>query len=379
MSQLNVVESFVVYDQSPAMFPGLTITKSGALLVSFSTVPDGLPGGEVHLIRSEDQGRTWSKPTLVANSQRPGGAAINAVGLTCTRNGTLLLAFNDVVTTNNFRDRNGRLYILHSTDEGATWQSSEQVTPEILEAGTYGNFIELDDGTLIGTVWGRWKTEERWRSTALFSRDGGVTWGEPTTIAYDPNARLHSEYANSEQSGFGKDGQVDPEMFSKPTFRPHSPIDGFNETSLIKLPDGRLLAALRQQGVDGDQTLYFFRSISTDGGRTWSAHERSNLRGMSPSLHYGPDGQLLLAYRHYAPDGDPDAQPGLSIATSDDEGLTWQPIVTLRDPKGTVYTGEYQVGYPALANLPDGSILVVFYSYDEALPWRRYLAANILR
>jgi len=242
MSQLNVVESFVVYDQSPAMFPGLTITNSGALLVSFSTVPDGLPGGEVHLIRSEDQGRTWSKPTLVANSQRPGGAAINAVGLTCTRNGTLLLAFNDVVTTNNFRDRNGRLYILHSTDEGATWQSSEQVTPEILEAGTYGNFIELDDGTLIGTVWGRWKTEERWRSTALFSRDGGVTWGEPTTIAYDPNARLHSEYANSEQSGFGKDGQVDPEMFSKPTFRPHSPIDGFNETSLIKLPDGRIRA-----------------------------------------------------------------------------------------------------------------------------------------
>jgi hypothetical protein len=303
---------------------------------------------------------------------------LNAVGLTALRDGTLLLPLNDVVTEPGFISRNATLHILRSTDEGATWQNWQPVAESILEPFTYGQIVELGDGTLLCPIWGRWRSEERWRSGALFSSDGGRSWGEPVSIAYDPSARLVTDYAQSAINGFDEQGNVDMGAISSPTFRPHSSIDGFTETSVIELAGGRLLALLRQQGVEGDQTLFFYRALSSNGGRSWSPYQRTSLRGMSPCLHHAPDGRLLLAYRRYAPDGDPASAPGLSIAASDDDGATWETITTLVEPKGTQYIGEYQVGYPALANLPDGRIFALYYSYDEALPWRRYLAANIL-
>ncbi len=210
--------------------------------------------------------------------------------------------------------------ILRSADEGATWQSWQPVAESILEPFTYGQIVELGDGTLLCPIWGRWRSEERWRSGALFSRDGGLSWGEPVSIAYDPSARLVTGYAQSAINGFDAQGNVDMGAISSPTFRPHSSIDGFTETSVIALADGRLLAILRQQGVEGDQTLFFYRALSNDGGRSWSPYQRTSLRGISPCLHHAPDGRLLLAYRRYAPDGDPASAPGLSIATSDDDG-----------------------------------------------------------
>jgi hypothetical protein len=96
-------------------------------------------------------------------------------------------------------------------------------------------------------------------------------------------------------------------------------------------------------------------------------------------LHRSRAGRLLLAYRRCAPEDEPTAVPGLSIAESHDDGMTWEELVTLDEPKGTTYTSEYQVGYPAIVTTRDGRLLLVYYSYDELLPHRRYLAAGLLR
>jgi hypothetical protein len=375
----GIADAWVVYDRAPAMFPGLAYTADGILLASFSTVADGLPGGEVHLIRSRDHGRTWSEPLAIARSRHPNGAALNAIGLTALRDGKLLLPWNDITVAAGYDSRLATLHIPHSDDDGRTWDGVDRVAPDIHEPFTYGRIIERDDGTLVCPIWGRWKAEERWRAAAIFSRDGGATWTEPTTIAYDPAAHLGGDYAHSVVSGFDASGNFDPAAMTKPTFRPHGTIDGFNETSIIGLNDGRLLAILRQQGVAQDSTLWFYHSTSSDGGRTWSPYARTNRCGMSPCLHRSPAGRLLLAYRRCAPDGQADSAPGVSIAESHDDGATWHELLTLCEPKGTRYTGEYQVGYPAMVNTPDGAILVVYYSYDESLPHRRYLAANLLR
>ena len=377
-TQLQIVDSWVVYDQSAAMFPGMAYTADGDLLVSFSTVPDGLPGGEIHLIRSTDQGQSWSDAQVVARSERTGGAACNALGLTSLRSGTLLLPYNDIVTESNFRDRHATSHILRSVDGGSTWHCREAVAKDVYEPLLYGQVIEGSDGTLAIPVWGRLRQEERWHASLLFSNNDGRTWGERATVAFDPAARLRGAYVDSTASGFDEEGRFDPTSFQRPTFRPHAPVDGFNETSVIALPDGRLLAILRQQGVEQTRILYFYQSISEDEGRTWSPYQRTNMCGMSPCLHHTPSGQLVLAYRLCAPEDEPESTPGLGIAYSEDDGMNWVKTLTLREPKGFRYTAEYQVGYPAVVTRPDGSILVVYYSYDEALPHRRYLAANLL-
>ncbi|MSP13147.1 MAG: exo-alpha-sialidase [Chloroflexi bacterium] len=376
---LEIVDAWTVYDQAPAMFPGLAYTRDGTLLASFSTVPDGLPGGEIHVIRSQDQGRTWSAPLVVGRSLRPGGAACNSVGMATLRDGTVLLPFNDVQTQSGFIHRNARLYIARSTDGGQTWEQGPAVAQDILEPLTYGQIVERTDGALLCLVWGRYREAERWRSAVLFSQDGGRNWGDYTTIAYDTAARLRGAYAQPDISGFNHQGQFDASAISAPSFRPHSAVDGFNETSVLLLPHGKLLAILRQQGVAGTTELDFFRAISMDGGLTWTGYENTGYCGMSPCLHISPQGRLLLAYRRCAPEEYPATQPGLSIAWSQDQGRTWEDAITLKEPKGSRYTAEYQVGYPALVNTPDGDILVAYYSYDGNLPHRRYLAANLLR
>ena len=60
------------------MFPGLSCASDGELVLTFSTMPDGLPGGEVQIIRSRDGGRGWSQPQVVAQALRPSAAVLGS-------------------------------------------------------------------------------------------------------------------------------------------------------------------------------------------------------------------------------------------------------------------------------------------------------------
>lgn len=374
----KVVDAWIVYDKGSAMFPGLVRAPDGDLVLTFSTMPDGLPGGQVQVIRSSDNGRTWSQPQVVACASKPSAAALNAVGLTTLRDGTILLPYNEVELHGGYDDRDVSLFLLRSTDGGYTWSRPAQVARDIYEPCTYGQILECPDGTLLWPVWGRYRRGERWRSGLLRSRDRGVTWGEYRTIAYDPKARMDGDYRFSPVSGFDANGRFDPEAVAHPDFRPHSSVDGFNETSLMLLPDGTILAVLRQQGVRGSDRLELYQAVSTDGGDTWSHYEPIGICGMSPCLHWSPRGRLILAYRRSAPERHANVRPGVALSWSEDGGHTWEGELVLTDPKGYCYTAEYQAGYPALINLDDSNILIVFYSYSPELPHGRYLAANLV-
>jgi hypothetical protein len=232
----------------------------------------------------------------------------------------------------------------------------------------YGEILEFDDGELLWPVWGCQVAGEKWRSSVLSSRDQGRSWAVKSTIAFDPTAHLTGEYVET-----GNSVQADdPSEITDPTFRPHDSTDGFTETSIVELADGRLLAVLRQQGVDGDQTLLFFRSYSSDRGESWTAYESLGFPGMSPAVIRLVDDRLLLAYRRSAPD-DSSEVPGVEVRVGDAGGAEWGDPVLLDDPNGTVLTAEYQCGYPAI--VPDGDDLrIFFYSFE---PERgRFIAWN---
>ena len=227
----------------------------------------------------------------------------------------------------------------------------------MIEPFAYGKIIELADGDLLCPIWGKRVSEEAWRTGMVRSRDGGRSWGEHVTIGYDPRTVIPASNASDDESVH---------------------CAGFNEATLVELPDGRILAVLRQQGV-GPAVRQLFQSLSCDGGRTWSVPEPLPLWGTSPSLHLTASGTLLLGYRNHR--GNPQGleAAGVGISLSEDFGATWTEHRLLEDPQGYQYQHEFEAGYPAFLDLDPQRTLVVFYSFDPALDSPRYLAANLLR
>jgi len=254
-------------------------------------------------------------------------------------------------------------YVYRSGDNGATWQGDAPISVEMREPIPYGHIIELPGGKLLMPVWGAYRLGERWQVGTFESTDGGKTWGHYQQIAYDPEAGCR-------------------------------PDNGFNETSLALLPDHTLVAILREQrvGTRGhtpaagpcdhytEPADHFYRSVSHDLGKTWSHPQRLALIGTSPSLHVLADGTLVLGYRDHPQDKGDTEHYGLGVRVSHDQGLTWTNEVELQDPQGLHYSEKLQPGYPDFADLPNGDLLVVFYSLEihngKVQP---YIAENVLR
>lgn len=369
---LSVTDAGLAVD-APAMFPAAARTPR-AIVVSYSTVPDGWPGGEVGIRRSLDDGATWEAPRIVATPGHGEDAALGALGLTALRSGELLLPYNTVTWTPG-RGVEGcklGLHLIRSGDDGASWSPPQTIDVDFYGPAVYGEFLELDDGEILWPVWGQRIEGETWSSIVLASTDLGAHWRAKGVIAFDADARLSGSYVDGGSTG-ASDGPVDLSEIDDPDFRPHDTTDGFSETSVVAVEGGRLLAIPRQQGVGGDQSLLLFRSFSDDGGTTWTPFESLGFSGTSPALFRNPDGTLLLGTRRFVPDASRLA-PAVELRAGSADGLHWSDPLPLEDPFGTRLTAEYQCGYPAIVEDGPDRVLVYFYSY---LPeGGRYVAWN---
>ncbi len=351
---MKIIDKFVVYQgKEPALFPGLTRAANGNVLVSFCTTFDCQKGGRAYLLRSTDDGRSWPDAAVLMQSRNSDGAINLSVGMTRLRDGTILYPCCDARITRKWDQHDADLIILRSKDHGNTWTDGTPVHVGVKEPFAYGGIIELKNGEVLCPIWGKRTGEEPWRSGVLRSRDGGVSWSDYRTIAYDSQVVV----------GAGTDGD-------------EVHCAGFNETSLLELPDGRVLAILRQQGVQGGQRE-LYRCISSDQGRTWCSPTRLDVWGTSPSLHLTPSGAVILGYRNHL--GNPQGleTPGVGVSVSHDAGITWGEHFMLEDPKEYQYLQEFEAGYPAFLTMRDGSMMVVFYSFDPSRN-DRYLAGNLL-
>lgn len=355
LRRFTIIDKFVVHKgrQDEALFPGLARAANGDLLVSFCTQFDCQPGGEGFFLRSSDEGLTWNTLVPLVRSKKPNGCINLSVGLTTLKDGTVLYPCCDTKITRKWDQHEADLLILRSHDHGTTWSDPVPICTDVIEPFAYGKIIELMDGDLLCPIWGKRQSDEPWRTGLVRSRDGGHTWGEHVTIGYDSNTRL----APPQDEGVH--------------------CAGFNEASLVELPDGLVLAVLRQQGV-GPDVRQMFQSRSSDGGHTWSAPQPMALWGTSPSLHLTESGRLLLGYRNHMRNPQELATPGVGISLSEDFGATWTEHRLLEDPQGYQYQHEFEAGYPAFLDLDRHRTLVVFYSFDPALNFPRYLAANLL-
>lgn len=310
--------------------------RDGGLFPVLAGAPDGvvvavLRGGAGHLgragriesIRSLDTGRTWSSPSVVADSDRDdrefalGVAGDGSLILTYQRHG----GYNADGTYYRPEQFVGELpievMVTRSADAGLTWAKPVPLRLEACRRGApYGKIVTQADGTLLAPIYlfdyARLGAARAARHRAaphppgsylVRSRDGGVTWDEPSLIA-----------------------------------------PGMNETGLLVLPDGDLLAVPRSDPPE--EALWSTRSA--DGGWTWSAPVRITGPRQHPAdLLLLTNGAALLTYGNRAP------PYRIEGRLSRDGGRTW--VDRLLTFSGPLYGADLgaprrtDLGYPSSA------------------------------
>ncbi len=342
----GVVLSTQVICKQPGRYigwPSVCRRKNGELLAVFSGDRDEhvCPWGKVQMVRSTDQGATWSVPVSICNTPLDDRDA----GIIETRQGTLVvawftsLAFEGSLKGDLSKNPVRQQWKLHaekltpeqrqqwlgfwtvrSEDGGKTWDK-----PARTDGSTPHGPIELADGRLLYV--GRKNPHTNTVLPVEESRDDGRSWQVIATI----------------QAGPGDN------------------INEFHEPHVVECADGRLVAQYRyhfvvpgKPGYDNLQS-YLRQTVSTDGGKTWTVAEKTPLLGYPPHLIRLRNGWLVCVYgKRYAPFGE-------YACVSRDNGQTWDvanEIMLTGAPNG-------DLGYPASTELEDGSILTVYYQLDK--------------
>ena len=288
---------------TPLRYPAKTIEEYHKL-----GLPAGIiapTGGRAMLIRSSDEGKTWSKPTLLidtpADDRHPAFVEL--------RDGTILCSFFTYVGEPEGGDLRkapelaARVHITRSFDGGRTWeQKPRTVRTPFLYDETDGPFLRLKDGSVLVAIDGRPQSGPPDQAAVLRSTNRGKSWKLLSTIR-----------------------------------APHDLL----EVTVAELPDRRLVLMARPEGDI---------CWSADHGRTWTPPVTFGMRMYAPSLYVLRDGTLVCLHGSYAP-----GHGGLRVIFSPDGGHTW-----IAPAKDHGFLVDQAYGYGKAMELPDGSLFITY-------------------
>jgi hypothetical protein len=220
-------------------------------------------GGRICMVRSSDEGRTWTPPAILYDDEQDNRDPHVAQ----MRDGSLICSFF------NYWKQDGKTeyacLISRSTDGGKTWEQKGSVVSPVMWACS-APVRELTDGTYLLGVYtesgaGSWGGVVR-------STDKGKTWSAPIDIGKEAKQYLDAE------------------------------------TDVIELKDGVVFAALRSSTVN----MYY--STSADKGLTWAPAKDIGFVGHAPHLLRLSTGEILMTHR----------VPNTALHVGRDDGKTWQ-------------------------------------------------------
>ncbi|MES2694594.1 MAG: sialidase family protein [Verrucomicrobiota bacterium] len=323
----------VVAVKDVCAWPKLTVTPKGELFAAIYNRPvHGVLPGDVDVYASTD-GTTWTKRGTA--TQREGDMARFNHSIGSTRNGDLIVVSGG--WTYHPRDPQGaykkkkllRPTASRSSDGGRTWSVSEKF-PDGADGMTlvpFGNVETGADGALRVAAYSYNNTVKPRVDicyTAV-SKDNGSTWTLGSVVG-QPAA---------------------------------------NETDVVHLGGGKWLAAARDLGATGQRQHSTDIFASDDDAKTW----RHLASPVGPSQHPADllklaDGRVLLTV------GDRRTDRGVNVHISADGGKTW--TEGARISRGV--SGD--CGYPSTAQLPDGTLVTVFYA-AKTTAYDKYQMASI--
>ena len=312
-------------------WPTVTKTKSDELLAVFSGDRDQhvCPYGIVQMIRSQDNGETWSEPETVNNTPLDDRDA----GILETKDGALVVSwFTSLAFDNERYYKNNPAWERHagklgpetrkywlgnwtrrSTDNGKTWEEP------VKQNGTAPHGpIELADGRLLYVGTGNLNGNKV--NSVEESLDGGKSWQLISTIPIPEN----------------------------------EDIKDFHEPHVVELPEGKLVAQIRYHTSDKSDS-YLRQSESYDGGKTWNVTHTTPMWGYPPQLIV-LDNEWLLSV--YGVRRNPYSE---RACISKDGGKTWD----IANEIIIKHAINSDLGYPSSVQLDDGSILTIYYEIDK--------------
>jgi hypothetical protein len=264
-------------------FPDVVRTDTGTLLVAYNEFDKHVGTRRALLFKeSTDNGRTWgeARPMDIPQSHCPRLARLD---------GGELMLLDDAGP-----------FIHRSQDHGRTWQTTKS---GVLVHGIMDRPVQLDDGVLLTTGHMHRGTfphpairQANTEQMVYRSEDAGLTWAPLSVMTRQRNLVLC-------------------------------------EASMALLPDGRLLALMRENSFVYEP---MYLCVSHDQGCTWSDPQPTPLIGHRPCLDLTPGGDLLVTYRNVGPDGGTCAWLGSEGGLTDD----FKPHGRHPDPENPIPTPD---------------------------------------
>ncbi len=287
-------------------FPGLVRLSNGDLMAIFysgwthvSKPGDARrpKGGRISCARSTDGGQSWTELRVIGDTPFDDRDPF----LWQASDGTLHGAWPAVDWVKyqaKQYDQWCHAFRVRSEDLGRTWSKPEEWrVGDALHWTVWTAPRLLPNGSWLMPIY---KNCGYTSAAFIRSRDGGATWSKPALL--DPRNR-HTD-----------------------------------EPDIVVLPQNRLLCIMRPTGKP-----HAWQAWSEDWGETWTAPRPLPWYAHAPNLLLTRSGVLLCAHR----------DPGTAIHYSLDYGKTWAGMVMIDSCGGA---------YPAMVELPDGRIVIVYYS-----------------
>ena len=339
---MDILERYVAIDNKCA-WPNLTLMPDGSIVASVFGEPCHLDWqGAAECWRSQDGGRSWSFSSAPVPNAKGTARGNLAAGL--THDGALIVVCSgrDNVSPKGMRPSQpvapGTQRILapivsRSEDGGTTWtHESQEFASETSKLILFGNIVTLPGNRLAVTCYSSTDDADENGDSAwiYFSDDDGRTWGDAWLIG-----------------------------------------ERYNETNLLVLGDGKMLAASRTARTARTEIF-----ASSDGGQSWTCRGPvTPQRHMPAHLLLLQDESILLTYGVRLR-----GMLGVYASISRDEGITWDaPRVLFNTPAHESNTSSRGTdgGYPSCVQLADGTIVTAYYC--QRIPMhRRYHMGVVL-
>jgi BNR repeat-like domain len=303
------------------------------------------------LVRSSDEGRTWSAPSFVPDF---GWQGVECAGLTALSSGAVLL--------NQWR------FNWHTLAWAEAHLASYDYTrPEVL-VGAQTMAAELgewtpDQATISEQFpWAR-AGGETWVHR---SNDGGRTFPLSTRIDVQPFSGGYGMRGGVEIGGeivlplsdvpnyravFTVRSRDGGESWSKPDLVAAGDGHAFEEPAPLLLRSGRILMLLRDNVT---RILHMVRS--DDGGVTWSAPRPTGIADYPADLTELSDGRIVAVCGRRRPPF------GITLYLSEDGGDSWSAERPVFVRSGLP---SRDLGYPSLALRSDGGLFVAYYAQNR--------------
>lgn len=320
-------------------WPTLVRRRNGELLVVCSGGREShvCPFGRVELIRSLDDGKTWTYARTILD----GPIDDRDAGIVETANGTLLATtFTSMACEPAFL----RARATAGTDKPrmneaqlARWEAAWRRLPE----GQHNRHI------------GCWM---------LKSDDGGLNWSPawrvPVNSPHGPVNLADGRLMYAGVALWTKDRTVGVwvsdddgttwNLQAKLPVRAGDDPTNYHELHSVEAADGRWIVQIRNHNSTNERET--LQTHSTDGGKTWAEPYSIGVWGLPSHLQRLSDDRLLMTYGYRR-------KPlGNQARVSTDNGATWSDSMIIQ---GDATSGD--LGYPSTAEISPGQLVTVWY------------------